>query len=159
MKKKILLLFLILFMPFSSLADEPIIGIADNLNLRTEPTTESVKVATQSGSTALVNGEVTILGEADSSTSGDGCPSKKWYKIKGKDVDDGLEYEGYGCSSFVTIKKEEEIPPSNDNKVIEGSVIAYGTIKNGYVYSEANTTSASVLSIGLISLYTVPSIP
>ncbi len=141
--KKYFALIILLFVPFLVSADEPLIGIADNLNMRTEPTTESVRVATSTGSTVLVNGEITILGEFDSTTEGDACPSKKWYKIKGKDVDDHIEYEGYGCTSFITIKKEEQVTPNpNENKVIDTPVVAYGTIKNGYVYTEANTTSA-----------------
>ena len=130
-------------MPFYVSAEEKKGIVIKNLNLRTDATTESDKIKCENGSPVVLLGEVTILGEKESTTSLDTCPAKKWYKVKGRDIDDNKEYQGYGCASFINLKVEEPIKPNpNENKVIENDVVAYGTIKNGYVYSSNNTSSS-----------------
>ena len=141
--KKYFALIILLFVPFLVSATDQKGNVTENLNIRSLPTTESEKVLCGNGAPVVFLGEVTILEEVNSSTEGDACPAKKWYKIKGKDIIDNIEYTGYGCASYIEIKKEEPIVPNpNENKVIDTPVVAYGTIKNGYVYTEANTASA-----------------
>ena len=141
--KKYLALIIVLFMPFLVHASEQIGIITENLNIRKEATTESEKIKCSNGAPVVLYGEVTIISEENSKTDGDACPAKKWYKIKGNDIEDGKEYTGYGCSSYVTIKKEEPVTPDpNENKIISETVVAYGSLRDGYVYSEASTASA-----------------
>ena len=139
--KKYLLFIVLLFVPFLVHAEETG-NVLEPLNLRAEPTTESEKIKCSDGSPVVLYGGVTIIEEKDSTTNGDACPSKKWFKVKGKDTADGKEYTGYGCSSYIEKTQAPVIAPDpNENKVITDPVVAYGTIKNGYVYTKANTTS------------------
>ena len=143
MKRLCLLFLLVFFIPFSVYAEEQKGVTTTTIRLREGPSTETNQV--KDGTTPIaINGAVTIYETVSSSTENDGCASKTWYKIKGKDTGNNQEYEGYGCSSFIEIKNTEEPTPAptTDVKVIDGEVIAYGTINNGYVYSEANTASA-----------------
>lgn len=146
MNKKYLILFIVLFIPFFVYAEDEKIEkgyVIKNLNIRVEPTTESDRIACSTGTPVVFYGDVIINGSFDSTTENDNCLSKKWYKIKGKDIEDGLEYEGYGCSSFIEIKKDEPIVDTNTpNEVISETVNYYGTLNNGYVYTEPSTTSA-----------------
>lgn len=123
-------------MPLNISAEEKK-GIATNLNLRAGPSTSRDYNLCENGTHVVVNGNVTILGEYDSETEDDRCPSKKWYKMKGYDIGDGKEYEGYGCSTYVML--QTEMDSSTTPTLIEGSVIAYGTIKSGYVYVAPST--------------------
>ena len=142
--KRLCLAFLLIFLiPFSVYAAEQKGVTTTTIRLREGPSTETNQV--KDGTTPIaINGKVIIYETVASSTQNDSCASKTWYKIKGNDTGNGQEYEGYGCSSFIEIKNEEEVPPqpNTDNKIIDGEVVAYGTINNGYVYSEANTASA-----------------
>ncbi|MBR1376260.1 MAG: hypothetical protein IJ565_00380 [Bacilli bacterium] len=141
MKKKYIIFLLVLFMPFMVLAEEQT-GTADHVTVRSAATSKSTCVASTRGC-AEINGSITILSDIIETTdSNDGCPSKKWYKVKGNDKEDGKEYEGYGCSSYITINTNVEPKTEEDIKVISDTVIAYGTINNGYVYSEPDTASA-----------------
>lgn len=140
--KKYLLFILILFMPFMVNAEEQA-GIANNLNLRVGPSTSRDYALCDNGTHVVVNGNVTLLGEYDSETEDDRCPSKKWYKIKGYDVGDGKLYEGYGCSTYVTISANiTGRDDSTDLGVIGETVTAYGTLNSGYVYVSPNTNSS-----------------
>ena len=110
MKKSYIILLLFLMMPFMVFADEKKGNtINGNLKLRQGPSTSSELVPDVNGNGVLLNGQVTIDGEPVDSNDPehDGCGSKKWYKIKGTDISDGHEYEGYGCVDFIVVTTNE----------------------------------------------------
>lgn len=146
MKKSYILLILFLMMPFMvHAAEKQGTTINGNLKLRTQPTTSSEIVKAANGSNVFINGAVTIYGDPVDSTDPeyDGCGSKKWFKIKGADIEDGQQYEGYGCVDFIVVTTSEYQGGSGDNAVIEDKVIQYGSLVNDFVYTTNETTVAN----------------
>lgn len=143
MKFKYLVVLLILLWPFSVFADEMLGVTTTNMRLRTAATTNSDRVLTNSGTNVVIAGEVRIFDVVDSTDPKDECETKKWYKIKGKDVVDGNEYQGYVCAAYINITNTNPNEPVNPDPVEEKSrVVAYGTINNAYIYVDASTKSA-----------------
>ena len=142
MKKRYILLFLILFIPFFVFAEEKKGYTDGNVKLRSTPSTNSSLVPCADGSGAVVSGEVTIYEQVTSTDAGDNCASHIYYKIKGYDIGDHKAYTGYGCSDFVVVSENT----SNDNSLNGDKVISYGTINNSYVYTTPNTNGSRRVS-------------
>lgn len=145
MKKSYILLILFLMMPFMVCAEEQKGNTVNgNLRLRQQPSTTSDFALAENGSIVFINGGVTIYDDnvASIDPDNDGCSSKKWYKIKGADIDDGKQYEGYGCSDFIVITTSEYQDTTTDNAVISETVVKYGSLKNNYVYVSNNSASS-----------------
>ncbi len=140
MKKKILLFFILLLPFFVKAVEFPCDGYVNttnNLRLRVDATTDSEQLK-DNGVTVAINGSVTILEETPSKTETDNCSSKKWYKVKGKDVDNGKSYTGYGCSAYISIKEKPIEPetPTEPVEVIKNKITKYGTINNAKIYAD-----------------------
>ncbi len=145
MKLKYILILLVLFVPFNINALDKVGTTSIDSRLRVGPstTTEQVKMQNSNNVVAIKKGsEVTIYEEVDSQDpSKDGCSSKKWYKIQGKDMDDGKDYTGYICTSLVSVKNETEPTPdptpeptTPESSIID-SIKSYGTVRNANIYS------------------------
>ena len=145
MKKSYIILLLVLMMPFIVFAGEKRGTITGgNLVLRQEPSSSKDPVPDVNGNGVLIsNGStVTILSEEIDSVDPehDGCSSKKWYKIKGRDLSDGQEHEGYGCTNFINMIIEVE-ESTTDNVVIDAEVIKYGTLTaSSLIYTVDNSS-------------------